>query len=297
MGAQRRRTGSRYLPYLLIGVAMVYLALLLGYPFLTGVRLSFTETSILAPTRGEWVGLDNYIEAFGSSELWATLWTTLVYTAGSVVGAVGVGFAVALLLNRSFRGRGIARAIVAIPWAMPIVATSLVMAWIFDNQYGITTRAATAAFGDAPGWLTDPGAALPTIIVITVWKIFPIAALVLLAALQGVPEDQYEAARVDGAGSLNLFKNVTVPNVMPTLTVLILLVTIWSFRRFEIIWLLTQGGPLRETNTIVIDVYREAFRHQQLGLAAALGMIGLLLAIVATVVYFIAQRRLDQRNA
>jgi ABC-type sugar transport systems, permease components len=292
-----RRRATRLLPYLLIGASIVYIALLLGYPFLQGAWLSFTKTSLLAPQRGEFVGFDNYTRLIESAQLWETLWTTLVYTAGSVVGAVGLGFAVALLLNYPFRGRGVVRSIIAIPWAAPVVAAALIFAWIFDNQYGIASWTVERIVEEAPVWFLDPAWAMPTLILITIWKIFPISCLVLLAALQGVPEEQYEAARMDGATPLNVFKNVTFPNVLPTFAVLLLLVTIWSFRRFEIIWLLTAGGPLRTTNTLVIDVYREAFRHHQLGLASALGIIGLLLAIVATGVYFVAQRRMEAADA
>jgi multiple sugar transport system permease protein len=135
-----------------------------------------------------------------------------------------------------------------------------------------------------------------SVVIATVWKVTPFVMLVVLAALQSVPEDLYEATRIDGADSYSTFKLVVLPFLLPTLRVVALLMTIWSFRRFEIIWLLTGGGPVDATNTIVIDVYREAFNNSQLGLAAAAGMLGLVLSLVVTAIYFVVEQRANKQN-
>src|SRR5690606_20049879 len=141
------------------------------------------------------------------------------------------------------------------------------------------------------GWLTDPSMGLVSVTLASVWKVFPFVTLVVLAALQSVPAELREAASVDGANSMTIFRAVVLPHISPTMRIVALLMTIWSFRRFEIIWLLTGGGPANSTNTIVINVYREAFQNSNLGMAAAIGVIGLVMAIAVTVVYFIADRR------
>jgi multiple sugar transport system permease protein len=128
--------------------------------------------------------------------------------------------------------------------------------------------------------------ALPAVLMITVWQIFPFASVVLLAALQGVPHEQREAAIIDGADRLSVFKAVVWPTIQPSVMLLALFSTIWSLRRFDLIWLLTQGGPVGATNTIVIDVYRRAFVNQQLGQGAAVGMVGVAIALAVTVLYF-----------
>src|SRR5439155_9473316 len=149
----------------------------------------------------------------------------------------------------------------------------------------------TAAVGlGRHGWLTEPGWALPAVTAVSIWKVFPFVMLVVLAALQTVPQELYESARVDGAGGYVVFRRIVLPHLVPTLRVVALLMTIWSLRRFEIIWLLTQGGPVDATNTVVIDVYREAFVNSDLGLSAATGAIGLVLSGIATVVYFVLER-------
>ena len=150
---------------------------------------------------------------------------------------------------------------------------------------------------DYIAWLDSPSKAMGAVLIPTVWQLFPVCALVLLAALQAVPHDLIEAARQDGADSMSVFRNVHLPSVMPTLGVITLLATIWSFRRFELIWLLTEGGPADATNTLAIDVYRQTFKFADLGKGAAVGMIGLALSFVVTLVYFALTRRAEAKNA
>jgi multiple sugar transport system permease protein len=131
----------------------------------------------------------------------------------------------------------------------------------------------------------------------SVWKVFPFVMLVVLAALQSVPEELYEAARVDGADAFNRFRTVALPFLLPTLRVAALLMTIWSFRRFEIIWLLTQGGPVDSTNALVINVYREAFVNSELGRSAAMGVVGLVLSTIVTIIFFYVDRGAARKEA
>jgi multiple sugar transport system permease protein len=175
------------------------------------------------------------------------------------------------------------------------VAVALIAIWIFNAQYGIFGHT-LRLFGLAAGtvnWLDSVEYALPAVLITTVWQIFPFASVVLLAALQGVSNELREAAMMDGAGRLNVFKVVVWPAIRPSAALLALFSTIWSLRRFDLIWLLTQGGPIGATNTLVIDVYRRAFINQQLGQAAAVGMIGVAIALAVTLVYF----RVSTRSA
>jgi multiple sugar transport system permease protein len=185
------------------------------------------------------------------------------------------------------------RGLVIIPWAAPVIPVALVSTWILDNQYGVLnwTLSKLGLIDSNVAWLNDESTALPTILVITIWRIFPFSAIVLLAALQAVPDELYEAARVDGASPLNRFKNVTLPVIRPTVGILCLFVTIWSIRRFDLIWVLTEGGPLRSTTTLVIDLYHTAFRTSELGMGSAIGVVGLVISTLVTIVYFIVQTR------
>ncbi len=142
--------------------------------------------------------------------------------------------------------------------------------------------------------MDDPKLALPAILLTTIWQIFPFSSVVILAALQGVPQELKEAAVIDGADRLNIFKTATWPTIQPTVLMLTLFVTIWSLRRFDLIWLMTQGGPIGATNTLVIELYRQGFVYRDLGAAASIGMIGLSIALLVTVIYFKVTQMTEQ---
>lgn len=277
--------GSRWTPYLFMAPAAVFLVLLQVVPLVQEVYLGFTRTTLLNPTRSEWVGLDNYVRIFSDDGFRRTLVTTAVYVVVCVVGAVGGGLGVALLLNGRFRGRGVARALVTIPWAAPGIAVALIATWMFNAQYGVVNRGLDAIGLGVPGGsiLDSPTYALPAILVTTIWQLFPFTAVVLLSALQAVPQDLREAATMDGAGRLWTFRVVTWQVIKPTVGLLALLMTIWSLRRFELIWLMTKGGPVGTTETLVIDLYSQAFDSKQLGVAAAIGMVGVIISLVVIV--------------
>jgi multiple sugar transport system permease protein len=293
--AKTRLEGHPVLAYLFVLPATLYLVLFQIYPLFQELWLSFTSTSLLLPTQGEWIGLANYRDLLGDPDFRSTIVVTAVYTVVCVTSAIALGLLSALLLDAPFRGRGVARAAITIPWAAPPVAVALIAIWIFNAQYGIFGHT-LRLFGLAAGtvnWLGSVEYALPAVLITTVWQIFPFASVVLLAALQGVSNELREAAMMDGAGRLNVFKVVVWPAIRPSAALLALFSTIWSLRRFDLIWLLTQGGPIGATNTLVIDVYRRAFINQQLGQAAAVGMIGVAIALAVTLVYF----RVSTRSA
>jgi multiple sugar transport system permease protein len=293
--AARRRRFS-WTPYLFIGLAVLYLLLFAVVPLLKGLDLSFTNTRILNPTAGRYIGLGNYDEVLGSGTFLKSVVATLIYTGFTVVGSVTLGTVSAFVINRLFPGRILARAIMVMPWAVPTVAVALVFRWIYNDSSGVANDASAVLGLGERGWLTDPNYGMLSVVLATIWKVTPFIMLVVLAALQSVPEDLYEATKIDGADAYSTFKLVVLPFLLPTLRVVALLMTIWSFRRFEIIWLLTGGGPVDVTTTIVIDVYRQAFNNSQLGLAAATGMLGLVLSLIVTAVYFVVEQRAAKQN-
>ena len=281
-GRRRSPLGSKWTPYFFLAPAALYIIVFQVIPLLQEIYLSFTRATLLNPTRSEWVGLANYAHVFSSASFRQTLLTTGIYVVACVVGAVGVGLLVALLLNGKFPGRGVARALITVPWAAPGIATALIAVWMLNPQYGIVTRI-LRALGvpvGAGGVLDDPAWALPAILATTVWQLFPFVCVVILSALQSVPAELIEAAEMDGAGRLWTFRVVTWQVIKPTVGLLALLMTIWSLRRFELIWLMTRGGPLGSTRTLVIDLYAEAFDAQRLGTAAAIGMVGVLISLI-----------------
>lgn len=296
---ERRRKsplGSRWTPYFFAAPAVIYLLVFQAVPLLQEVRFSFTRTSLYNPNDNAWVGLANYISVLASASFHQTVQVTIVYVVVCVVGAVGVGLGSALLLTGKFRGRGVARALMAIPWAAPAVAVALIATWMLNAQYGVVNRVLAAVGLAVPGGLIleSPDRALPAILVTTVWQLFPFCSVVLLAALQGVPQEVKEAATMDGAGPLWSFRVVTWPVIRPTVGLLVLLMTIWSIRRFELIWLMTKGGPVGTTNTLVIDLYSTGFQLFDLGKAAAIGMVGVVISLLVVVASRLISRRAER---
>lgn len=282
---RRRVVGSPWTPYIFLAPAAAYILLFQLVPLGQEVWLSFTRTTLLNPTASVWVGLANYLSVFADPDFRQTLLTTAIYVIACVVGAVGLGLLVALLLNGRFPGRAVARSLVTVPWAAPGIAVALIATWMLNPQYGILTKL-LRAIGIDPGpsgVLDNSHMALTAILITTIWQLVPFVAVVLLSAMQSVPQELVEAASVDGAGRWTVFRVVTWQVLKPTIGLLVVLMTIWSLRRFELIWLMTRGGPLGSTRTLVIDLYSQAFESKQLGTAAAIGMVGIVIALIVIV--------------
>ena len=266
---------SRRAPYVLVAAAAFYLLCLVVGPMLYEFYLSLTDARLLNIYRNQFVGLANYAQMMADTRMLAALRITVVYTALTVGLALVAGVAGALAVHGRFPGRSVGRVVLILPWAMPSVAAALAFTWIFNQETGVLNRVVQTMGGTPHGWLTDPDWALAAVIAVSAWKTFPFVMLVVLAALQSIPEDLYEAARLDRADAPNTFAAVTWPHIAPAVGVVALLLTIWAFRRFEVIWLLTEGGPLEATNTLVVDVYRASFIQGEIGRGAALGVVGL----------------------
>lgn len=302
VGKRQRRQGfgafvERHGAYLFIAPAVLYLLVFTVYPLITGITLSFTATKLVNPDGGRAVGMENYEYLVSSDKFWASVATTLLYTAFTVIFAVSLGVVAALILNTPFLGRPVIRAIATIPWAIPTVAAALIFVWMYNNELGVINQGTQALGFGQQGWLIDPNLGLLAVTLATIWKVFPLVMLVMLASLQSVPQELREATWMDGATRWQSFKAVTLPHIMPSIRVMALLMTIWSIRRFEIIFLITGGGPLDATNTLVVNVYRTAFQDQNLGRAAAIGVLGLVLSLLVTLIYFLVERHQEKRDA
>ena len=288
-----QRLGRReaYFPYLLVVPALLMIGAFILYPMLSGATLSLYDTRSFNPKPDDFIGLGNYSKLLADGRFLSSLGKTLIYVVFGVAGSVGLGLIVAMLLNQKFNGRALVRAIVTMPWATPLISSLLIWFWMFDYQYGVINFALGAMGGQPVLWLNDPNTAMASVVAVDIWQNFPFVALVLLTALQTVDETLYDAARVDGAGSLIIFHAITLPSIRPTLGILTLLLTVWLLRRFETIWILTQGGPNGATDVIVTNVYRQAFQLHRPGYAAATAMVGLLISLAVTVVYFWRENR------
>lgn len=268
------------LPLLIVMVAVI------GWPLVDTVRLSFTDAKLVG-TSGNFVGFDNYLKMLSNSGFQRTLVTTTWFAVISVAAEMVVGVTAALLLNQQFYGRTVLRALMILPWALPTVVNATLWRLIYNPEYGALNAALTQiGLLDAyRSWLGEPGTALAALILADTWKNFPLVALIALAALQAVPRDITAASMVDGAGAWSRFRFVILPYLAGPLMVALVLRTIEAFKVFDIIWVMTRGGPANSTRTLSILVYQEAFSFQRAGSGASLALMVTLMVTVLAVIY------------
>ena len=294
----RRRTRSRQgsLAYTLVFLIVGYLAIFILFPIAQQFLTSFSN-NVVGIDKVQWVGLRNYERLFDDEDFWFSVQVTLFYMAFVVAGAVSLGLLSALLLNRKFAGRNFARSAIAVPWAFPEISAVLVFIWMCNPTFGVMNVFARLFPGIETNlnWLSDPNLAMPLVIAISIWKAFPFTFLVILAALQAIPREIYEAAEVDGANRLQALRHVTIPEITPTLLLMAVLMAIFSFKQFTLIWLTTGGGPYGGiTETLVLRIYQTAFRFFDLAYGATLGVAAFVIVLGLTILFVIAQQRLDR---
>lgn len=268
------------LPLLAVMIAVI------GWPLIDTIRLSFTDAKLVG-TEGAFVGFDNYAKMLGGSNFQRAFITTTWFAVVSVTAEMVLGVLAALLLNQQFRGRTALRALMILPWALPTVVNATLWRLIYNPEYG-ALNAALMQIGlidSYRSWLGEPGSALTALIIADCWKNFPLVALIALAALQAVPRDITAASLVDGAGPFNRFRYVIMPYLAGPLLVALVLRTIEAFKVFDLIWVMTRGGPANSTRTLSILVYQEAFSFQRAGSGASLALIVTLLVTVLAVAY------------
>lgn len=282
----RRLTYRQIYPYLLIAPALSVFALVLVYPFVDGVRISFFQDTLMSQAR-PFVGLDNYRAVFQIPQLGKVLRVSLTWAIGSVVGEAILGMLVALMLNRAFRGRGFFRALLIVPWVMPSVVTAVIWRWLYHSEFGVVNQVfgPMGLFPDKENWLGDPSTALWAVMVANIWRGFPFWMIMILAGLQAIEPDLYEAARVDGARPWQLFRYITLPNLRIVLTITSILSFVGNFNNFTLVYALTEGGPVDSTKILPIFIWETAFKFTRFGEAAALATFFALLMAIAIVVY------------
>ena len=288
----RRRRRPSFLPYLLAIPILLYEGLFVLYPIYEGIKSSFyTQANLGTPP--VWVGLNNYRRLIEDEFFWRSLKQTFLFMGGVIVASILFGLISAVLLNRAFFGRSAARGVITLPWAFPDVPAVLIFIWMLNPQFGVMNLFANWLpwVDQNPKWLLDPNLALVSLILITAWKGFPFYSLVILASLQTVPAELSEAARVDGASRWQIFRAVTLPYITPTLMLLVVLASIYAFKQFTIIWLMTGGGPAGATETIVVRVYQTAFRFYDFSDAATIGVAGCLIVLTISLICLYVQRR------
>jgi sn-glycerol 3-phosphate transport system permease protein len=282
-GAKKRRIERQHLLFLaLIAPNFLLLGVFTYWPMIYQGYLSLTRWNMLAPQKN-FVGLDNYASMFGGWEFWGVLFKTFYFMGAVVLGSVILGLAIAVLLNQRLRGRNFVRSVVFAPVILSGAAVGLVWAYIFDPNYGLM-RTFLEPFGlSSPDWLGSTEYAMPAIIIVYLWKSLGFGVVIYLAGLQNISKDLYEAARIDGANKWVLFRHITVPQLAPVTFFVVLTTIINSFQAFDIIAVMTGGGPAGATTTLIWYIYQEAFIAFRAGTAAAAAIVMFLLLLIIAV--------------
>ncbi|MDE0114993.1 MAG: sugar ABC transporter permease [Albidovulum sp.] len=283
---------ERIFYYVALGPTTLVIALVVALPIIYTFGLGFFIQNTLIRT-WRFVGLSNYSDLLTDADFWFAFWNGVVFTVGSTAVATVFGLAIAILLDCKFRGRGPLRALVIFPYIVPSIVVAFIWKFIFSGR-GILNDflGFIGAQTVSVPWLGDQRYAMMAVILISAWTWFPFAAITLLAAIQNVPDNIYEAAALDGAGPVRRFFHLTLPLLAPALMVVVLIRAIWAFRNYDMIWLLTEGGPIGATEVLPIMAYKEAFVLFRMGHASAVSVSLMVFVTLLAAVHFRVGARL-----
>lgn len=277
----------RLLGLLLISPAMLAIFGVVLFPMLSSLWLSFQQHDLSRPQEDAFIWFTNYMDLLKDPRYLNSLQATLKFSLFSVVTELILGVAIALILNQEFRGRGFVRGLMILPWAMPSIVNAAMWKWIYNADYGALNALLSQLhlIDHYHVWLGEPSTAMFLIILANVWKETPFTVILILAALQTIPDDLYEASRVDGATEWQSFLGITLPLIMPVLMVAGLLQFIWGFQTFELIYIVTGGGPFSSTEMTNLRVYATTFRSLRFGYGAAMAYLTSLIIFIPAVAY------------
>jgi sn-glycerol 3-phosphate transport system permease protein len=277
--------GHKVKPYLMLAPAMGFFFMFFIYPILYMFFLSFTSWNLISPVK-EFVGFKNYKELITSSEFHTVLTNTIIYTILVVFLSISIALILALWLNKKGYLYGLTQGAIFIPYIISLVSVALLWLWIMDPDYGLLNWV-LGILGIPPSkWLAHPDTALISLVIVGVWKIVGYNTLVLMAGLQSIPKEIYEAAALDQATKWTTFFKITLPMISPTLFFLMIISTISSFKVFDTVQIMTQGGPVNSTNMMVYYIYENGFDFFKVGYASAAGVVLVIIVGIMTLFHF-----------
>jgi len=291
----RGRRGERLAKLLFVLPAAILIALLFGYPVVKNVLMSFQEYGLSTFFTGEapWVGFDNYVTVFGESLFGTAFLNTMLFTAGSLLGQFVIGLALAVFFARKFPLSGVLRALLLLPWLLPLIVSSATWRSILDQDSGILNQVlgGLGLVQQPIPWLTSPDIALIAVIAVNIWVGIPFNMTILYGGLQDIPDDLYEAGSLDGATGWKAFRHITWPNLRPVVGVVLVLGVVYTVKVLDVILGLTRGGPANSTQTLATQSYEKSFVDFDFGQGAAISNVLILVSLVFAVIYLRANRR------
>lgn len=288
---KKRRTGQKIKtqmePYFYILPVMVLLILMFGYPLIKSTVMAFQNYKLSNINNVYFNDFENFKKMFGDSNFLLLLKNSLIYVIAAVLGQFLLGMILALALKQKFRGRGLYQSIVFLPWAFSTFVVGLLFRWSFNGEYGVVNDLLLKAgiIHKGIAWLGTPGLSLVVIILAMIWMGIPFFGIMILAALQSIPEEVYEAADMDGCGMIKKFFFLTIPYIKPTIIITVLLRTIWIFNSFDLVVIVTGGGPANYSQTLPSYMYTKAFSGYDFGLAGAFGLLLMIILGIYAIIF------------
>lgn len=295
----RRRSLQKFLiRFSFLAPVILYLLLFFGYPLYYSITVSLQDYSLQTEYTGiaPFIGLANYLNVLQDDTVRMTVWHTLIFTVGSIVPQFVIGLALALFFTKRFPLSRFLRSLILLPWLLPLVVSGTVWKWLFDQTNGIIDQLLAGLHVLPPhfGWLTTPGWALAAIIITNIWIGIPFNMVLLYSGLQGIDGEFYEAAAIDGANAWQRFVSITLPLLRPIIGVVLLLGLIYTLKVFDVVYVMTNGGPANTTQILATWSYNLSFAQQLFGQGAALGNIILIISLIVALFYLRPARRQRQ---
>lgn len=285
----RRRSRDRFVPAIMLAPITIASAVVIGFPILFVVVESFFDVNPSRHLGWEWAGIQNYVDIAGDPELGPVMLNSAIWTFGSVILQFLLAFAAALIVRESLQGRAWAwlRAAYVLPWATPIIVGAMAWRWLYQPQFGLINDVlAKLGLQDwQHAWLSDPSTALAAVMVTNVWRGFPFIMIMLLSGMAAIPDEVYEAAKVDGARAGQRILWVTLPLLRPVILLSTLMSLIWTFNNFGLIYVMTQGGPDGASDILTTFVYKNAFQRFDFGYASALSVFLFVIVAAGSLLY------------
>lgn len=282
---------------LLLLPSLFLLVCIIAYPVYYAVVLSLTNTHLLMPDRASFIGLKNYVELLSDSNFLGALYRSVIWVVSCVAFQLLGGMIGALILDQKFRGRGLIRGVSLIPWATPSVLVALMWAWLLDGNYGIINDLLQniGVIDNYIPWLAQKGSALFSVIVANIWQGTPFFAVMLLASLQSIPEQLYEAARIDSAGPWQIFWYIKLPFLLPTILITTMLRVMWTANYMDLIYIMTGGGPGNSSMILPVYSYIQAYKKLDMGKGASIAIMQVLLLSIVVIwyLYLMKKKRRD----
>ncbi|PMB52691.1 sugar ABC transporter permease [Fischerella thermalis CCMEE 5201] len=280
------RSREQRTAWLFLLPALLLLLLVFGYPILRAFWLSLFAKNLGTQLQANFAGLDNYVRMAGDGRFWQSFWISSVFTTASVIFELVLGLGIALILNQRFFGRGAVRTVAIIPWALPTALIGLAWAWIFNDQFGVVNDILLrlGVIQTGINWLGEPTLAMVAVVFADVWKTTPFISILLLAGLQSISSDLYEAHAIDGARPWQSFYQITLPLLMPQILIAMLFRFAQAFGIFDLIAVMTGGGPGGATEVVSLYIYSTIMRYLDFGYGAALVVVTFLLLVTAVAI-------------